>query len=72
MRGLPRTFFVGDHMFESYDKEGFIRPEEYKQALYWLRHPDEYPGDYQEFTRQVLEISTTINDHRDPKNDNHN
>ena len=56
-------------MFESFEKNHVLDYEEYRQELYRLRHPDEYPGDYEEFKRQVTEVSSKLYDRNTVKQD---
>ena len=54
-----RTFLFGEIlMFEDVEHIESMSYDEYRQALYWLRNRDEYPGDYQLFLEKILDYGS--------------
>ena len=47
---LAAHFFIsGDTMFDNQERIEHLSYEEYKKALYYFKHPAEYPGDFAAF-----------------------
>ena len=59
-------FLIGDmNMFEDVEKIERMTYAEYRQVLYYFKHPDEYEGDYKAFQEKVTEFSSRVNENRD-------
>ena len=55
-------------MFEDVEHIESMSYDEYRQALYWLRHRDEYPGDYQLFLEKILDYGSKNDRGWQPRN----
>ena len=53
-------------MFENVDRIEAMSYEEYRQVLYYMKHPKEYEGDYELFLEKVIDFSTRVNHHDIP------
>lgn len=45
-------------MFDDIDRIESMTPEEYREALYYLKHPDKYEGDYVSFREKLLDFGS--------------
>ena len=52
-------------MFEDVDVIKSMFREEYRQVLYYLKHPNEYEGDYKAFLDKIVDFSTRIHENHD-------
>ena len=48
-------------MFEDVERIEDMSNEEYRQVLYYFKHPKEYEGDFDAFLQKVMDYSGRVN-----------
>lgn len=49
-------------MFENVDHIESLSDDDYKKIIEILKNKDQYPGDYKELLRKIIEYSSKVND----------